>query len=348
MATARIFDWDAIEPLVIDLNKPIVRLNDEFYSVILDLVEEKSADYTTDEMLQEARSSVEAARAEAVPAVIASLRNGMRGPSMGSVNADDYTLVEADTGADSTDEYSEVEIEGDDTDAWSKIFFFTILIAATNTYVRFVHFHFGADYEAYLDARSVATQEALINDDSRDALVYMQCTNWFNLQSFNGKAKTMFPKCVKDSAIIDFDDFVGRFADMDTTIWATFEPQCDAIAKEAVREAIKKHDIKDIITDAKGNATRVKQAMWYKLFVRRVVYEDTDLFQVMFYDRVARAGEEYARRKAAEEVANDAQANDDEGDFVIVSKENREGCAKNSLSTTLEEGSAREHGREEG
>jgi translation elongation factor EF-4 len=68
------------EPLVIDLNKPIIRLSDEFYSVVLDLVEQKSAAHTAEEMLKKARCSLEAAHAEAVPGVIGSLRNGMRGP----------------------------------------------------------------------------------------------------------------------------------------------------------------------------------------------------------------------------------------------------------------------------
>jgi hypothetical protein len=78
---------------------------------------------------------------------------------------------------------------------------------------------------------------------------------------------------------------------MDTNIWATFEPQCDAIAKEAIQEAVKKHAIDEIISDAKESAARVKQTMWSNLFIRRTVYTDTDLFEVMFFDRVARAGE---------------------------------------------------------
>jgi hypothetical protein len=35
--------------------------------------------------------------------------------------ADDYTHVDVETGANSSDEYSEVAIEEDDTDAWSVI-----------------------------------------------------------------------------------------------------------------------------------------------------------------------------------------------------------------------------------
>ncbi|KAK3291877.1 uncharacterized protein B0H64DRAFT_468637 [Chaetomium fimeti] len=61
------------------------------------------------------------------------------------------------------------------------------LIAATNVYVRFVHFRFGSDYEQYVDATNVEVQRALVDDPARDTCVHMQATKWFNLASARGR-----------------------------------------------------------------------------------------------------------------------------------------------------------------
>jgi hypothetical protein len=71
------------------------------------------------------------------------------------------------------------------------VFCSVFLIAATNVYVRFMHFCFGADYAAYLNARDLAAQEALVNDASRDTFVHLQCTKWFNLGSVKGRRDTL-------------------------------------------------------------------------------------------------------------------------------------------------------------
>jgi hypothetical protein len=71
------------------------------------------------------------------------------------------------------------------------VFCSVFLIAATNVYVRFMHFRFGADYAAYLNARDLAAQEALVNDASRDTFVHLQCTKWFNLGSVKGRRDTL-------------------------------------------------------------------------------------------------------------------------------------------------------------
>lgn len=57
------------------------------------------------------------------------------------------------------------------------------LIAATNTFVRFLHFTFGRDYLDYLDAPSVDEQKALAQDPNKDVTVCMHSTKWLNLQS---------------------------------------------------------------------------------------------------------------------------------------------------------------------
>ncbi|KAK3933517.1 hypothetical protein QBC46DRAFT_368712 [Diplogelasinospora grovesii] len=61
------------------------------------------------------------------------------------------------------------------------------LIAATNTFVRFIHFAFGRDYMEYLDTMDEKTQIDLANNDDKDAFVYMHSTGWFNLQTQEGR-----------------------------------------------------------------------------------------------------------------------------------------------------------------
>lgn len=55
------------------------------------------------------------------------------------------------------------------------------LIAATNTFIRFVHFEFGSHYEEYLDAASEHMKRTLADDEDKDTFVYMHSTKWFNL-----------------------------------------------------------------------------------------------------------------------------------------------------------------------
>ncbi|KAK2757915.1 hypothetical protein FQN54_004321 [Arachnomyces sp. PD_36] len=61
------------------------------------------------------------------------------------------------------------------------------LIAATSTFLRFIHFRFGTSYLEYLDANNVATQKELADDTEKDAYVYMDSSEWFNLQSPAGR-----------------------------------------------------------------------------------------------------------------------------------------------------------------
>ncbi|KAK1749577.1 hypothetical protein QBC47DRAFT_333388 [Echria macrotheca] len=57
------------------------------------------------------------------------------------------------------------------------------LIAATNVFVRIIHFEFGHGYMEYLDALDEKTQINIANDDENDAFVYMHSTRWLNLQT---------------------------------------------------------------------------------------------------------------------------------------------------------------------
>lgn len=64
------------------------------------------------------------------------------------------------------------------------------LIAATNTFVRFVHFRFGNDYAGYLDTNGAKNQRAFVRRNN-DAFVRMQCTEWFDLNTAIGRLEAL-------------------------------------------------------------------------------------------------------------------------------------------------------------
>lgn len=61
------------------------------------------------------------------------------------------------------------------------------LIAASNTFLRFVHFHFGSHYAELIDSTDMAAQKALVADTRKDTCVHMRCSKWFNLQAAQGR-----------------------------------------------------------------------------------------------------------------------------------------------------------------
>lgn len=65
------------------------------------------------------------------------------------------------------------------------------LLAATNTFLRFIHFKFGSHYGEYVDAASEMTQKTLVDDENRDTFIYMHSTKWFNLQSPGGRKSAL-------------------------------------------------------------------------------------------------------------------------------------------------------------
>ena len=65
------------------------------------------------------------------------------------------------------------------------------LITATNTFIRFIRFSFGRDYEEYLRAESEKAQLEIVDDGDMDAFVYMESTKWFNLQSGDGRRRAL-------------------------------------------------------------------------------------------------------------------------------------------------------------
>ncbi|KAK3363744.1 hypothetical protein B0T25DRAFT_53445 [Lasiosphaeria hispida] len=59
------------------------------------------------------------------------------------------------------------------------------LIAATSSFVRFIHFRFGQDYMDYLNIEDEDAQKEFVI--GRDAFVFMRSTKFFNLQSSEGR-----------------------------------------------------------------------------------------------------------------------------------------------------------------
>ena len=67
----------------------------------------------------------------------------------------------------------------------------SIFLAATNTFLRFIHFKFGSYYGDYVDAVSEMIQKTLVDDENRDTFIYMYSTKWFNLQSLGGRKSAL-------------------------------------------------------------------------------------------------------------------------------------------------------------
>lgn len=65
------------------------------------------------------------------------------------------------------------------------------LIAATSTFVRFVHFKFGRRYMEYLDAADEEAQIRLVDNNERGTCVRMRSTRWFNLQEHWGRRMSL-------------------------------------------------------------------------------------------------------------------------------------------------------------
>lgn len=65
------------------------------------------------------------------------------------------------------------------------------LIAATNTFIRFVHFKFGSDYHECIDAETESIQRALVDDDDKDTFVHMHSSKWFNLQALEDRRSAL-------------------------------------------------------------------------------------------------------------------------------------------------------------
>lgn len=64
------------------------------------------------------------------------------------------------------------------------------VIAATSTFIRFIHFQFGSDYAKYIDAEDKRSQEALL-DEHPKTFAYMNSTKWFNLETSEGRKSAL-------------------------------------------------------------------------------------------------------------------------------------------------------------
>ena len=66
-----------------------------------------------------------------------------------------------------------------------------LLIAATNTFILFIPFRFGSDYNEYIDLATGPSQRILVDDGDKDTFVYMHSTQWFNLESPVGRRSAL-------------------------------------------------------------------------------------------------------------------------------------------------------------
>ena len=64
------------------------------------------------------------------------------------------------------------------------------VIAATNTFIRFIHFQFGPDYAKYIDAEGKGSQEAFL-DEHPNTFAYMNSTKWFSLETPKGRKSAL-------------------------------------------------------------------------------------------------------------------------------------------------------------
>ncbi|GAM89634.1 hypothetical protein ANO11243_076730 [Dothideomycetidae sp. 11243] len=65
------------------------------------------------------------------------------------------------------------------------------LIIGAGTCIRFMHFRFGSDYAEYIDAPNATAEVALLADKNKDTCVHLQSSQWFNLQSRDGRRKAL-------------------------------------------------------------------------------------------------------------------------------------------------------------
>ncbi|TWU70496.1 hypothetical protein ED733_000739 [Metarhizium rileyi] len=65
------------------------------------------------------------------------------------------------------------------------------LIAVSNTFVQFIHFSPGRDYDEYLNARTKAVQKRLVDNKKKDTFVRMRRTKWFDLRLSEGRRIAM-------------------------------------------------------------------------------------------------------------------------------------------------------------
>jgi hypothetical protein len=53
--------------------------------------------------------------------------------------------------------------------------------------MRFLHFKFGRNYKEYLDMTDEDAQRKLVNDEEKEAVVYLHCSGQFNIQTREGR-----------------------------------------------------------------------------------------------------------------------------------------------------------------
>lgn len=64
-------------------------------------------------------------------------------------------------------------------------------IAATGTWVQFLHFEFDSHYRSFIDPPNATTSRACVAAHGDETFVRMKCTNWFDLRAAKGRKIAM-------------------------------------------------------------------------------------------------------------------------------------------------------------
>lgn len=123
------------------------------------------------------------------------------------------------------------------------------MIAATNTYVQFIHFEIGSHYHAYLSAADSISRSAAVNDQTDDTFIRMQCTKWFNLQAPEGRRIAMCHVL----AILRFHDMNGSAQPSAETSFDSNPPgvDLDHPMSSSFSESVEEHDESDLSMDSR-------------------------------------------------------------------------------------------------
>lgn len=98
----------------------------------------------------------------------------------------------------------------------------------SNTFFRICHFHFGDRYDDYLNA-DAKEQRRLVNEAANETCIHLQCTNWFNLQTKEGRKARLCHvlALLRWQNAQDMAEFAGDSSDTDRSPSSPSEYQMD-------------------------------------------------------------------------------------------------------------------------
>ncbi|KAF9243594.1 hypothetical protein DTO013E5_7100 [Penicillium roqueforti] len=87
------------------------------------------------------------------------------------------------------------------------------LLAATNTFLRVIHFKFGSHYGEYVNTESEGTQKILVDNENKDTFIYIHSTKWFDLYEYTTLTLMEFADKHKD-ILKDVSKILGWLANV--------------------------------------------------------------------------------------------------------------------------------------